>query len=86
MILGKNDNVAIAVADLNEGEKLYVENTEIILKNSIKFGHKFAIKLIRKGESVVKYGEIIGVANVDIVAGELVHVQNIDSLKGVRHV
>jgi hypothetical protein len=42
----------------------------------IPFGHKFARRRIARGESIVKYGVVIGVATADIDTGEHVHVHN----------
>lgn len=48
-------------------------------KGDIPAGHKFALKNIKKGEYVVKYGEIIGRATTDIQKGEWVHTHNVKS-------
>ena len=48
-------------------------------KNGIPAGHKFALKDIKKGEFVIKYGEIIGRAMQDIKRGEWVHSHNLKS-------
>jgi altronate dehydratase small subunit len=48
----------------------------------IPFGHKFAVRDIGKGELVLKYGEPIGVATMDIGAGSYVHVHNVESSRG----
>lgn len=40
-------------------------------------GHKYAIKPIKVGENVVKYGMPIGHATADIAVGEHVHVHNV---------
>lgn len=45
----------------------------------IPAGHKFAFKNIKKGEYVIKYGEIIGKATADITKGEWVHTHNLKS-------
>ncbi len=45
----------------------------------IPYGHKVAVKPIAKGEPIVKYGEEIGVATMDIKTGDYVHVHNLDS-------
>ncbi len=45
----------------------------------IPAGHKFALKNIKKGEYIVKYGEIIGRATQDVVKGEWVHTHNVQS-------
>ena len=41
-------------------------------------GHKIALRPIRKGEAVLKYGQIIGFASQDIAPGDHVHVHNVD--------
>ena len=50
--------------------------------SDIPYGHKIALKDIQVGESIVKYGEQIGVASRGIQRGEHVHVQNLDSTRG----
>lgn len=40
-------------------------------------GHKYALKDIKKGENVIKYGSAIGHATVDINIGEHVHTHNL---------
>ena len=45
----------------------------------IPAGHKFALKDIKKGEYIYKYGEIIGRATEDIKKGEWVHTHNVKS-------
>ncbi|GHT38117.1 altronate hydrolase [Bacteroidia bacterium] len=49
------------------------DNVQINLED----GHKYALKLIRAGENVIKYGFPIGHALTDIQAGEYVHVHNL---------
>ncbi|GHT14313.1 altronate hydrolase [Bacteroidia bacterium] len=49
------------------------DNVQINLED----GHKYALKLIRAGENVIKYGFPIGHALTDIQAGEHVHVHNL---------
>lgn len=75
--LREKDNVAIALADLapapdNNGSE------------EVPRGHKVAVRDIRKGEAVVKLGQVIGVAAVDISAGAHVHVHNIDASKAPK--
>jgi len=52
------------------------------LKEAIAFGHKFAVVPIRKGEDILKYGEVIGAASRDIQPGEHVHVHNLEGKRG----
>ncbi len=58
--INSNDNVAVNV------------DSSI----SIPPGHKVALKEIRKGEPVIKYGQVIGIATIDIKEGEWVHSHN----------
>ena len=52
----------------------------VIAPNSdIKLGHKIALKDIREGEYVFKYGHIIGKASKDIKKGEWIHTHNLKS-------
>ncbi len=82
VILASTDNVGTAISDLKPGDVLSIDGKQIKLRDEIKFGHKFSIKHINKGDFILKYGEIIGAASNDISPGEHVHVHNIHSLKG----
>lgn len=46
---------------------------------TIPAGHKYALRDIKAGEYVIKYGEIIGRATQDIQKGEWVHTHNVKS-------
>jgi altronate dehydratase small subunit len=86
LVLNIFDNVATAVQALKDGDTIAVEigddTTSVVLLQSIPFGHKFALKEIRRGEEIIKYGETIGRATVDIRQGEHVHVHNVEGLRG----
>jgi altronate hydrolase len=51
------------------------DNVKVALEGN-KPGHKFAIKTIKKGENVIKYGMPIGYARQDIAVGDWVHTHN----------
>ncbi len=70
-----NDNVAIALRDLAAGER--VDEISMPLQFAIPRGHKVATRNIMSGENIYRYGQIIGQAKADILAGEHVHVQNL---------
>ena len=53
----------------------------LAVNNPIPLGHKFALRDIRTGESVIKYGEDIGQAVTDIPKGDHVHVHNLKTSK-----
>jgi altronate dehydratase small subunit len=86
IIIDPKDNVASLLADVVKDEmvqaQLGEEFEEFQMKDSILFGHKFALKPIKKGEDVIKYGEIIGRATQNIARGCHVHVHNVESLRG----
>ena len=60
---------------LNERDNVGVSLTE----TDIPAGHKYALRDIKIGEPVIKYGEIIGRATCDIKSGEWVHTHNVRS-------
>jgi altronate dehydratase small subunit len=86
IVIDPRDSVAIAVVDLSAGQLCTVrvgeEARSVELKDRIPFGHKFALRQIRRGESVLKYGEVIGEATSDIEPGNWVHVHNVVSKRG----
>lgn len=55
---------------------------ELRLAADIPFGHKVALRDIKTGHNVVKYGLVIGRATQDIPTGAHVHVHNLESLRG----
>ena len=61
IVINKKDNVGVSLTG----------------KENIPAGHKFALKDIKRGEYVIKYGEIIGRATEDIKKGEWVHTHNV---------
>ena len=63
VIINQKDNVGVSLTG----------------KGEIPAGHKFALKDIKKGEYIIKYGEIIGRAIADIKEGEWVHTHNVKS-------
>lgn len=81
IVINPKDNVANALSKIVKGEKVKIGSREVEVKQDIPFGHKFAIKRIKKGEKIIKYGEAIGRATKDIDAGEHVHVHNVEGLR-----
>ncbi|MBP7003655.1 UxaA family hydrolase [Amaricoccus sp.] len=73
--LNADDNVVIALADLAAGTT--TEGLDVALRDATPRGHKIATRDIARGENVVRYGQIIGQAIVDIPAGAHVHSHNL---------
>jgi len=80
------DNVATVVEPIDAPGDIVVEaaGDRIVLRisDNIPFGHKFAIRDIPEGSLILKYGEPIGIARIDIKAGQHVHVHNLESKRG----
>jgi altronate hydrolase len=74
--LHPNDNVVVAAARIPAGVEVRSEGLRSL--EAVPFGHKIATRLIPAGAPVLKYGQAIGVATRDILAGAHVHVQNLD--------
>ncbi|MGN0803903.1 MAG: UxaA family hydrolase [Candidatus Coproplasma sp.] len=73
IIINPADNVAVALTDLTCGE-IY---EGVTLAEDVKKGHKFALRPIKSGENVIKYGVPIAHATRDISVGEWVHTHNV---------
>ena len=82
--LGETDNVAVARHALEAGATLSVGGHELVVRQPIPSGHKVALVAISAGQSVVKYGQNIGVATADIAVGEHVHVHNVGMSESIH--
>jgi altronate dehydratase small subunit len=90
ILLNSKDDVATCLEALPKGEVVKVTQNDleyqIQLREDIAFGHKFALRDIKEGEEVLKYGLPIGKALCDINSGDWVHVHNCRSERfGFRH-
>jgi len=85
LIIDERDNVVVAIEPIAKGSPVCfaLKNDEIAFTalDDIIIYHKVARSDIRKGASVLKYGERIGEAVGDIPMGSHVHVHNISNLK-----
>ena len=53
----------------------------IALAGNVAFGHKLATRAIAKGDTILKYGKVIGQATQAIGLGEHVHTHNVEALR-----
>lgn len=67
--INPDDNVAVAINALQKGCQVDVDGIIFTLISDIPAGHKFALKDIKEGENVIKYGFPIGHAKHDIARG-----------------
>lgn len=75
VILSPDDDVAVAVRALPAG--YVIEPSGVVAKVAIPAGHKVAIRAVAAGQPVVKIGQVIGEALVDIAPGNHVHVDQV---------
>jgi altronate dehydratase small subunit len=85
ILMNENDSVAIALSELNKNDTISIiyKNktfTELSAFENIEIYHKIAVKPIKKGDIIYKYGEVIGAATAPIEIGEHVHIHNIESV------
>lgn len=71
------DNVAIAIKPLAKGDVVTIDSTVYFpVVHDIAPSHKIALADIKAGGRIIRYGEPIVEATVDIHKGEWVHVHN----------
>jgi (2R)-sulfolactate sulfo-lyase subunit alpha len=84
LVHDKKDTVGVAVIEgIKAGQEMigWVMEDDSTIKvkaiNDIPIGHKAALREIKKGDTIIKYGFDIGKAVADIKVGEHAHVHNI---------
>lgn len=80
--INENDNVAVALRPIAKGTSLDVAGAKVVTVEDIPQGHKFALRPIKEGEPVIKYGFRIGFAKQDIETGAWIHVHNVKTALG----
>ena len=80
--LNEKDNIGIAPMNIPKNVDL---NIGIKTKTNVPYGHKISLVKIKTGEFILRYGQKIGVALVDIDAGEHVHSHNLSSTEFKRN-
>lgn len=81
------DSVGVAVQDIKAGETVMgvlIEGDKqfhVKSNHDIPLGHKIALKALKKGEVLVKYGENVGNVTQDIKVGDWVHTHNLKTAR-----
>ncbi len=90
--MSPQDDVVTLLAEVHAGDEVVIIGKKtgaavgtVHALDAVPIYHKLALRDIRAGESVHKYGEIIGVATADIKRGSHVHIHNIESAKTRNH-
>lgn len=71
------DNIAVAARGIPAGTSLDFDGGTVPVAGGIEMGHKFAVRPIKEGDAVYKFGQVIGFAAKAIGVGEHVHVHNV---------
>ena len=74
--LHRDDNLCVAARHCPAGEQISAGPHRIRVTGDVKLGHKIALRPIRHGERVLKYGQTIGFASQPVEPGDWVHVHN----------
>ncbi len=75
--LHPEDNVAIARVPIAAGTELRVDGVTVKALDAIPAGHKLALRAIRAGGTVERYGQVIGRAKQAIEPGRHIHTHNL---------
>jgi galactarate dehydratase len=76
IILNPLDDVGVARQKIGRGEATGYDG--LMARDLIGRGHKIALKQIKSGQEVHKFGQVIGVATTDIEAGQHIHLHNLE--------
>lgn len=77
LLLNPADNIAICLKDMPAGTVIDQDNLKLSIIDQIPRGHKVAVKAVKKGDAITKYGERMGHATADISLGQHVHTHNV---------
>lgn len=84
LLMDPKDNVVTCVAEVKAGDLVVYKNGDQLCslkaEESIPFCHKIALTDLKKGDEVMKYGELIGKTTRDVAKGQWVSHENIYSV------
>lgn len=84
ILLDEKDNVVTCVREVKAGETVAYLSAQgegtLCAAEDIPYCHKVALRAMKAGDTVVKYGEMIGRLNRDVVLGGLVNENNLYSV------
>jgi altronate hydrolase len=72
-----NDNVLVALQDLEQASIKEYDGQTIILLNKIPAKHKFFIKELQPGDEIIMYGVLVGKAQQHLLPGNLMTTENV---------
>lgn len=71
------DNIVVALQSLAKGDKITLEEKDILIKQDIPSKHKFALWDFKVGEEIIMYGLLVGKATKSISQGDCISTENI---------
>ena len=77
MKVAREDNLVVALRDLNSGEIVEVEGESYKLTKPVSAKHKFAAKDFEKGDLATMYGVVVGEATQAVPRGEPLSTENL---------
>jgi altronate hydrolase len=87
--INEQDNVLVALQDLEQGTTVVHEGRAIMLQENIPAKHKFFINDMQQGEEVIMYGVLVGKMQQPVLAGSRMSTENLKHAAGAygyRHV
>ncbi len=72
-----DDNVIVALKDLNQGEKVTYNGTEFTIADFVQAKHKFVTKAMQPGDALYMYGVLVGKAESYIPQGGVITTSNV---------
>ena len=79
--LHPNDNVLVALTDLEKGKKVVFENKSFVMQDTIKAKHKFYMSDFKSGDAIFMYGVLVGKVEYDLTKGSLMTTHNLKQHK-----
>src|SRR3954467_14914781 len=73
-----SDDLVVLKKPVKTGDELVNGSVCLHIRQDIRAGHKVAIRDLKAGETLKKYGQIIGMAQAPIAAGDHVHTHNVN--------
>ena len=73
----EEDNVAVALTSLTEGELVTLNEEKITIVEAVKAKHKIALEQIPIGGKIIMYGVLVGKAIIAIPKGGLLSTENV---------
>lgn len=72
-----DDNVLVALQDLQSGTEIGFNGSTIKLLKNVPAKHKFMITDVQAGDPIIMYGVLVGKANEPVHKGEVITISNI---------